>query len=71
MSKRSWRSEASSNADESAASSPQSSVARRLSFGVEQDAADVSNAPRDPFTDVDPEDAQALYHPECCVFVAK
>jgi hypothetical protein len=69
--KKDWRSGSSSSDDESSvtlspslARSQARDTARKLSFGLEQDSESA-------YSLVKPDDAQGVYPPSCCVFVAK
>ena len=71
MMRKDWRSGSSSSDDESSATFSPSVVrshgrdaARKLSFGVDHGSESAHSL-------VKPDDAQGIYPPSCCVFVAK
>lgn len=77
MGKKTWRSNPNSSDEESSSASVSSfrskSTARKLTFGNQQAVVRTPDGNRNPPNgpDVDPEDAQSVYPPEWCVFVAK
>jgi hypothetical protein len=75
MSKKSWRSNSNSSGDVSVSNSlvdiRSQSAARKLSFRGPQNVLHSPDGQLTTYTDVDPEDAQSVYPPEWCVFVAK
>jgi hypothetical protein len=75
MSKKNWRAGSNSSGDESTSNSVVSfgsqSTARKLTFSNEQAIARTPGSQPTTYVDVDPEDAQSVYPPEWCVFVAK
>jgi hypothetical protein len=75
MGKKNWRSNSNSSGDESTSNSVATyrsqSTARKLNFDDQKAVAGTPDSQRTTRTDVDPEDAQSVYPPEWCVFVAK
>lgn len=75
MGKKNWRSRSNSSGDDSVSTSlvnfRSDVTARKLTFGNEQSVSRVSDRQLATYADVDPEDAQGVYPPEWCVFVAK
>lgn len=74
MGKATWRSSSNSGSDGSSSPSEMSfqskATARKLKFDDDKAVVRSPQSPRN-YPDVDPEDAQSVYPPEWCVFVAK
>lgn len=75
MGKKNWRSSSNSSSEESTFNSVvtfrSQSTARKLTFDGQKAVASTPDSQPTIYADVDPEDAQSVYPPEWCVFVAK
>ena len=71
MSSKDWRSGSSSSGDESFSPSENRGTSRKLSFGLQEHVSESAQDELAGYAVVKVEDAQSVYPPSCCVFVAK
>lgn len=71
MSSKDWRSGSSSSGDESFSPSEKRGTGRKLAFDVQEDISESAASELTGYAVVKVEDAQSVYPPSCCVFVAK